>query len=639
MKKKQLCLLLALGITFAAMAQQKDTLIKAKTMTDVSVTGTRPSTDLEHLHVVKIINAEEIARMPVSTVADLLDQLPGVDLRSRGSDGVQGDLSMRGGTFDQVLVLLNGVNITDPQTGHHNMDLPIDLAMVERVEILQGTALNNFGLSAFCGAINIVTGESDSNYLRAGVEGGSYGHAKAYAGLHRNVGKWALTGSASYNRSDGYMKNTDYNYGNLFLQAVRRDTNGNAWNIQLGGQLKNFGANAFYSLAYPDQYEATKTLIGSITRNRRWDNFQLEYALFGRLHYDRFELFREGIATPAVWYSGHNYHLSDVTGANVKGSYFWLLGKTAAGVEMRNEHIVSTVLGDKLDTPVAIPFTDRDIYFTYGKTRLNLNYFVEHNFYRERFAFSLGASGNYNTLFGSGFCFSANANYRLSPSWQLFANVGRSLRLPTFTDLYYHSATQIANPNLKPEESVTYELSLHYDKARWHAQGNVYYRQGHNVIDWIKGYNETQWRSANHTEVDAAGFELNCSYTPDKWLRKVELSYAFCSLNKEAGDYLSKYALDYLHNKISLSVSHNIFSHFSADWQLSWQQREGTYMDVAGNVTSYTPALLLNGRLNYTWKVYTFYIDASNILDKDYYDYGGILQPGVMLNAGVMLNY
>ena len=130
----------------------------------------------ESLRIVTVLSKDDIATMPVQSVNDLLDYLPGVDVRTRGANGVLADLSMRGGTFDQVIVLLNGVNVTDPQTGHQNLDIPIDISVVDRIEILQGTSMNVFGLSAFSGAINIITGTRAENSVDVGLVGGSDGY-------------------------------------------------------------------------------------------------------------------------------------------------------------------------------------------------------------------------------------------------------------------------------------------------------------------------------------------------------------------------------------------------------------------------------------------------------------------------------
>ncbi|MCR5533339.1 MAG: TonB-dependent receptor plug domain-containing protein, partial [Paludibacteraceae bacterium] len=103
------------------------------------------------------ISSEAIAAIPATTVADLLMTLPGLDIRTRGASGAQADVSMRGGTFDQVMVLLNGVCVSDAQTGHYAMNIPVPLSAIERIEVLEGAAASLTGGNAFCGAINIVT--------------------------------------------------------------------------------------------------------------------------------------------------------------------------------------------------------------------------------------------------------------------------------------------------------------------------------------------------------------------------------------------------------------------------------------------------------------------------------------------------
>lgn len=634
--KKQILILFALALSHVVAAQ--DTLQRS-TMKEVSITAAKPSDDLAHLHVVRVVTKEAIGAMPVHTVADLLEQLPGVDLRSRGTDGTQADLAMRGGTFDQVLVLLNGVNITDPHTGHYNMDLPVDLAMVDRIEVLQGTALSNFGLSAFCGAINIVTGEGNRPATKIGLSGGSFATWKGFAGTTQQVGGWRLTASASANSSEGYMHNTDYGYGNLFLQARHLNGRGDSWNLQLGGQLKNYGANAFYSLAYKEQYEKTRTLLASATRERHLGNWRIDYAAFARWHYDCFELFRDGTPAIPAWYKGHNYHISNVEGGHAKASLPWSLGRTTAGVEVRNEHISSNVLGDLTGDSLPVPFTSEQAFFLYAKNRTNINYFVEHNLYRESWSASIGLSGNHNTIFGDGFCYSANGNWRLGHGLQFFGSAGRSLRLPTFTDLYYHSATQQANPDLKPETSLNGELSLHWDNDHLSARLTGYYRHGTNVIDWIRRHNESVWRSANHTEVDALGVESEIAYRSAGIVRRAELAFSYCALDKEAGDYQSEYALDYLRNKLSLNLSLRPLKRLSVDILCSHQQRKGSYADLDGNLCCYDPVVLLNAKIGYDWRLLTLYVEGANLLGSTYFDYGGILQPGTSAMAGMTITF
>ena len=126
--------------------------------------------------MVSVIPREEIEYAPVTSIQELLEYVAGVDVRQRGAEGVQADISIRGGTFDQTLILLNGVNITDPQTGHHNLNLPVSINQIERIEILEGPAARVYGPNAFSGAINIVTRQPDKTSWKLAIEGGSFGY-------------------------------------------------------------------------------------------------------------------------------------------------------------------------------------------------------------------------------------------------------------------------------------------------------------------------------------------------------------------------------------------------------------------------------------------------------------------------------
>jgi len=637
-KKQQLSMmtLLLVGITLHVQAQMDTTQIHP--LSEVNVIATQPKVASDALRIITTITAKEIQSLPVQNINELLDYLPGVDIRTRGSNGAQADISMRGGTFDQVLILLNGINITDPQTGHASLDIPIELNMVERIEILQGTSMNLFGLSAFSGAINIITNQSDNRLVKATVTGGDFGCFAPSTGINYAVNKWRFTATAGYNQSTGYMENTDYNYGNLFIQSSFNDSLLGNWDLQIGGQIKNFGSNSFYSLKYPTQFEATKTLLTTLSWNKRIGQFEIAASAFYRRHYDRFELFREGVAEFPVWYTGHNYHITDVTGLNFKGAWLSRIGKTAVGIELRNEHIFSNVLGDLLETPRHVPYAADSILFTYAKNRLNINYFAEQSFFVGNFSASIGFSGNYNTMFQNNFAFGANIGYAFTKNGNIYANINRALRLPTFTDLYYKSATQTANPDLKPEESLTTELGIRWSGYGIHTRLNAYYRIGKNIIDWVKTPEAEKWQSMNHTRVDAVGGEYTIGYQYGYWLKNIEIGYAYCLLDKEAGDLLSKYALDYLKHKLTFNLEHGIYKGFGATWQLTYQNRAGCYTDINGSVVGYTPVWLLDGRIYWKNSTITAFVEGTNLIGTNYYDYGGILQPDRWLKAGITIN-
>ena len=143
---------------------------------EVSVTGTRVPTALgQAARMVTVLDRDDIAAAPSQSVNDLLKYAVGIDVRQRGDMGVQTDISIRGGTFDQISILLNGINICDPQTGHNAADFPVDISEIERIEVLEGPAGRVYGTSSLVGAINIVTRIDAQSGMELHAEGGSYG--------------------------------------------------------------------------------------------------------------------------------------------------------------------------------------------------------------------------------------------------------------------------------------------------------------------------------------------------------------------------------------------------------------------------------------------------------------------------------
>ena len=104
-----------------------------------------------------VITRDQIARLPVHSIADVLRLLSSVDVRARGERGVQTDFAIRGANFGQMLVLVDGVRLNDAQSGHHNGDIPVPLDAIERIEILHGPGSSLFGADAFGGTINVIT--------------------------------------------------------------------------------------------------------------------------------------------------------------------------------------------------------------------------------------------------------------------------------------------------------------------------------------------------------------------------------------------------------------------------------------------------------------------------------------------------
>ena len=577
-------------------------------LNEVNVVGHRSEVESSEMHLVTTLTAEEVQRLPVKTVADLLQYIPGLDVRQRGASGVQMDPSIRGGSAKQVKVLLNGIDMTDPQTEHYTMDIPVNALMIERIEVLQGT---NYAIDAFSGAINIVTksqGLADEGMRGLALTGqltaGEYGLVNPEMMVKGSKNEWYIKGAASYNRSGDYAPNTDYQIVNAFVQTSYKGLD-----IQAGAQMKDAGANCFYTTKYPEQFDATRTAFGSVAYQHRWSSgWGIHANAFYRAHYDRYELFR---GTPL------HRHWTHTSGAHVDGSWSNEWSKSTVGVELRDEYLRSSNMG--------------------VHNRVQLRYFTEQRFYWRGLSAAVGAAGIWNSQFGNDWSLGANIGYEPIPGLHLFANVNRAIRVPTFTDLYYHSATQQADPLTKPEKALQIELSGQYSKGHWYASVAGYYRWGKDIIDWIKEPDPevVVWRSTNNSKVNAAGVEATVGVQGYEWIRRIELSYAFCDVQADAGGMMSLYVLDYLRHKATLRIEHKIYKGFGASWSLSFRKREGEYTSLEGSVKHYRPVWLLDGSVYWRNNFLKVSVDAKNMADQLYYDFSGVVQPRHWVSATV----
>ena len=642
-------------VTFTCtLVQQSQDLLVAQTadhsavadaidLDEIQVSGDLPLALPQATRSMQVVQQREIHSSPVQGIDDLLETLPGLDIRQRGSE-VQSDISIRGGSFDQVLILLNGINITDPQTGHYNLDLPVDINNIYRLEVLQGSAARIWGSNAFSGVINIVTDVPKAKLggsLKTQLSYGSFGQWKVSGNYRYDWNKWYTAVSASLKKSDGYIANTDYESVNTMFEASRSESLLGYLHFQLGYQQKDYGANSFYSFLYPNQYERTKTLFGSLDWQKRIGKELITGHLNQRLHHDRFELFRDGLNAP-TWYTTHNYHLTQVTSGDLNMAHQSLFGKTFVGLEVRNEHILSNVLGDPLPAPQKDGI-DHTGSFTKSKNRLNGRLFVDQTLHLFNLTLSGGVSINQNSDYGSFTTGGLDAGYRINNQWMVQANWNKSFRMPTFNDLYYHSTTQTSNPNLKPEKSNTFEINAQYSNNKFKAFASVFYRAGTDVIDWVKlPSDSTMWLSRNETSIDAFGNDLVLEYSNTKgFIRGIKLSHSFLKMNKAASGYDSKYALDYLNQKTVLRLEHQILKTpkeglLSAVWSLNHQVRSGTYTNFStGLLNNYAPTTLCDFRLNWKINCVSVYLDGNNLFDKTYADFGGLTQPGRSVQLGM----
>lgn len=610
---------------------------------EVVVTGQRtPYKSNNSLISLEIIDSKEIENLGIQSISDILEISSGLDIRNRGKSGMQSDISIRGGSFNQTLIMVDGIPLNDPQTGHHNMNLSITPDMIERIEIVKSGSSKSFGINAFVGAINIITKNVKNNKVNLNLEGGDFKYNSAEITLSNKFDKFSTILSLSNDASDGFRPNTDHKYLNIATKTRYEFNHLNNINLNLSYADRQFGAFNFYTPSYPNQFEQTKTINASLN-GEFGENLKFTPSIYYRTNYDRFELFRD-FKNAASWYAGHNYHLTTIIRTNGNLSYSSVIGTSSVGYEIKNENILSTLLGEKLRHLVKNPVDTTS--FTKGKNRLNSTIFIENQFAKDEFLLNLGFSVYNNSDYGTYFNPGIDIGYKFE-NIKIFANYNRSIRIPTFTELYYSGPTNIGNPNLKPELSNNFELGSEYNKDLFKVELSVFMRNGNNLIDWNRENDSLVWQTNNLTNINFYGIEsaismMNIIESENFTLSNVKLSGMFLKSDKEKSNVDSYYVLDHLNYKLNLLLNFKVFKSINVLYDMSFQKRNGDYQQFTSNgfvLSDYKAILLSNLKLNYNFKSFNVYLNITNLFNERYYDIANVPLAGRWTSVGIKYDF
>ncbi|MBO6032360.1 MAG: TonB-dependent receptor, partial [Prevotella sp.] len=493
-----------------------------------------------------------------------------------------------------------------------------------------------------------VRGKRNDRQLDIHAEGGSYGYG--------NVGgRFAVEGhslSANYSRSDGWSRskagklNTDFNGSKGFYQGQYEDETIKL-NWHLGISDKGWGSSTFWASPKwqaDEQYEHTTKLFSAIQGRTKLGQLHLNASLYWNQNRDRYEGYR-GQAEKMKY----NYNRTDVYGVSA-GAYFdWsssslekgrIRNRTAFGAELRNEDLVSGNLGEPLSQTHHINRTDRD--YTLGVNRTNISGYLEHNILMDQVTVSAGLVAVKNTWSNMNMTVypGIDISYRPTPHWKLHASYNTSLRMPSFTEMYYKLQGYNADPHLKPEEMQALEVGFTAHYSLFSIHSTLWHHHGSNMIDWImdtsKG-DEAEWQSVNHTTINNIGFETGVQLSISPYQLSINYGYIHQDKQQEA-NIVSQYALEYLRHKLVAKTQIQMTKRLSLGVNLRWQDRVGTYTDFDGLTHEYEPYSLIDTRLTWAQTTWKAYIEANNLLNTSYHDYGLVEQPGRWLIAGFSIH-
>ena len=594
---------------------------------ELTVSGTMaPLSQLQSARLVCVLTRQDIEQAAAQSVNDLLKLATGVDVRQRGGFGIQTDISIDGGTFDQVTLLLNGIDIGNPQTGHLSADFPVSISDIERIEVLEGAASRVYGGQSFGGAINIVTKHDQEQSIELAGRGGSFGTAESEARVSLTTGKLSNRISGGGGRSDGGTLNSSWRKGQLYYQGdfenevLRLD-----W--QFGFSKKSYGANTFYSANYPNQYERNQRLMTSVSAETK-GRFHFTPQVFWNRSWDNFELVHNSTF-------GENLHRTDVFGLKAGGHIAWKLGQTATSALLRHENILSTNLGCNRQPEGS--------FYTWNDNRTTVSFSLEHNVLLKHWTISAGLMASMTSAIDHRFRFypGVDVAYRPSSRWKLLLSYNKGFRLPTFTELYYKSPTHEGNRDLKPEHNHSLSFGAEHRWSGAEASAKVFYHRGTQMIDWVMYSPDDIFHTASF-DLDNVGAQVQGKlslpelFGSDTWMRSLSLGYTFIHQTKHdaEGVVKSNMAMEYLRHKFVANLSHRIYRHLSISWDFRWQEREGSYLS-GGKLVPYHPYAMLDAKLQWEMPRYQLFVQATNLTNHRYYDLGSVPQPGICVMAGM----
>lgn len=562
------------------------------------------------------ISREEIQKSTATNVSDLLQQIAGIDIRRRGAEGMQADLYIRGGSFDQTLLLIDGIKVEDPQTGHHTMNMTLPLEVIERIEITKGSAGRIYGQNAFTGAINIITKQNIENNLNVELTGGSFDQKRGSLTAQRKLENSDILFNYSRKESEGYRYNTDFKNDEFFVKSNFKIKNQNISAIGAFNERK-FGANGFYaSPAAIDQYEETQASIIGLSTTYKKNELIIKPKLYWKRNQDMYVYLRQD---PSVY---RNLHISDKVGVEVNASTPNSLGNLGIGFDLSKVSLSSNNLGNRNRTMFnmfieqQIKFQNDKIDFTPG---VAISYFSD-----------VSTRLNYQSNFFNNLFFypGIDFGYRFNKNLKIYSNVGYTYRMPTYTDLFYSSPTTLGNENLKLEKALTKEFGLKYLKNNFNLSMSLYQRDASDIIDYVKNDEADPWQASNIREIITNGFELNMGY---KFylgaFRPQSINIGYSNINDdllETDFTFSRYALNSLKNQITATYMFQVRDFISSTLTFKNSKRL--------NDESYT---VIDFRTSYMYDKFTISVILNNILDAEYSETNLVPMPGFNSLIGI----
>ncbi|HOK40762.1 MAG TPA: TonB-dependent receptor [bacterium] len=547
-----------------------------------------------------LISDKDIEKYGVNSIDKILNNYVGIDIQSR-EKGVLSDISIRGSNFEDVLVMLDGIPLNNPQTGHFNLNIPVSITEIERIEIMPGNSSALFGSYGYSGTINIITKKRENKEIEGII---SYGNYKTYylnSLIAYPLNKIIISGNGEYIKSDGFSYGREYEIKNVNSSINYEITKDDKLRIFYGEIKKDFGAYDFYT---PDRNLASKEIIENKILKFDYEKKIREKIMKIKLYLnqaeDDFILKREN---PTYY---HNHHKSKKYGGEILfGFKISDLLFYSILLASNNDSIKSNRLGIRERENIGL---GNEIIINKKNSSINLSGRLD--IYRNEKYFNFNC-GYYNWI-------DNNIKIRL--------NIGNAYRIPSFTELYYQDPYNYGNSKLKAARNISYEIGSDIYYKKYQIRNTFFIREENNFIDWVGNTDTGPWYAENiKDDLLFYGIENEINVLLTK--TKIILRNTYISI-KDKKNYISKYGLNYTKNQIVLLIERSLLYGIKTLSSFTYKKRNKndyliTNIDLRKNIERDT----------------TIFINIENIFNKKYEEIKGIKESERRINSGINLKF
>ena len=552
-----------------------------------------------------VFSSEKIKSIPGTSIAEVLENVLGLNIKRQGSSDVLANISTYGGTGEQTLILVDGLKISNQQTISHDLDLPINIDDIQEIEIYRNASAREYGSGAVSGVVNIVTKSSKDRTTYLSTEAGDYALSNNNIMLAFPIGRsyhnFSFT-SLKTGKSGSYATNTALDKNTFFykysLEEGKSSTNFSFGYLKKGNQISNHLKNI-----YPRQYERNTTKF--FNSRMLWDFGTTKLESNTHWYDHRNELAYD------VNVGGWDNYVNTEIGLNFNLDSESRRGYNKSSFSFNRELNSNSMINDNIRDHYSLTYQDFSI-----SDKLN---------------FDLGISANYYEDFG---WFSApgyQMSYNINNNANIYHKYDRGFRLPSFYEMYANDYMYNGNEMLKHETINSFEYGIQIYGTALRMTASQFYKNNQNVIDWFHE-NSIAWKSTNIPDVLTSGHNMHLELYPEiinklTFIKTIEVGYSYLDIEHNGSKEEYKNISNYLKHQLVLGTTYSLPFNISRSWYVRYEQP-----------VNQDNRIIFDTQIRYNFWRFETSLNINNLFNVQYEDVLDVALPGRWMRFSLRYN-